>query len=274
MEVCAITGSTGVLGKKIKKLLPFRFYEFKGDITNFKEVLKWIENKDFKLLIHLAAKVPTKEVDQNFSYSLKVNYVGTKNIVKALKIKKNKPKWVFFSSTSHVYKIRYKNNKIKENSKIDPSSKYGSTKRKAELEILKLKTNKIKVCIGRIFSFTDLKQKLPYVVPSIIKKIKNSKKKVITLKNINHYRDFISTNLICKIIQKLYYYKSNGIYNIGSGQSINIKQIARLVAKKYNKKVNFLDNKNATYLISNNSKILKKNIKFKRFSNNLNYFYK
>ena len=33
MEICAITGSSGVLGKKIKKLLPYKFYEFKDDVT-------------------------------------------------------------------------------------------------------------------------------------------------------------------------------------------------------------------------------------------------
>mgnify|MGYP001491445515 CR=1 FL=1 len=273
MQICAITGSSGVLGKKIKKLLPFKFYEFKGDITRHKEVNKWINNKNFDLLIHLAAKVPTKEVEQKYQYSLKVNHLGTKNIVKALKSKINKPKWVFFSSTSHVYGLNNKNVKIKETSKLYPSSKYGFTKRKAELEIIKLKKYKINFCIGRIFSFTDCKQKTPYVIPSIINKIKNSKKKDVTLRNINHFRDFISTTSICKIIKRLYKTKSSGIFNIGSGQATNIKQIAKLIGKKYKKKIIFEDNKIASYLISNNKKILKKGIKFKKFYNNLNFLY-
>ena len=37
------------------------------------------------------------------------------------------------------------------------------------------------------------KQKKSYVIPGLIKQIKNSKKKEITLKNLNHYRDFLST---------------------------------------------------------------------------------
>ncbi len=274
MELCAITGSSGILGRKIKQVLPFRFYEFKGDITKYKDVFKWIKNKEFNLLIHLAAKVPTQDVERNYNYSLKVNHLGTKNIVKAIQAKKNKPNWVFFSSTSHVYKLSKKKAKIKENSKILPSSKYGITKRKAELEIIKLKSNKIKYCIGRIFSFTDLRQKPPYVIPSIIYKIKNSKKQEVTLKNINHYRDFISTNNISRIIQKLYKSKSSGIFNIGSGQAISIKQIAKLIAKKYKKKLNFIDNNIITYLFSNNSKILKKNVKLNKFSNNIDYLYK
>ena len=34
MLTCAITGSKGVLGSKLKKKLPLKFYEFNGDITN------------------------------------------------------------------------------------------------------------------------------------------------------------------------------------------------------------------------------------------------
>ena len=274
MEVCAITGSSGILGKKLKTLLPFKFIEFKGDITNYKDVFNWIDKKNFTLLIHLAAKVPTKNVERNYKYSLKVNHLGTKNIVDALKLKKKKPKWVFFSSTSHVYKIQKKNIRISENAKLTPSTKYGFTKKMAESEILKLKKLNINYCIGRIFSFTDHNQKRPYVIPSIINKIKSTKKKEIKLKNLNHYRDFISTSEISKIIKKLYIKKSTGIYNIGSGQGINIKNIAKLFGKKYKKKIKFVDNDQITYLISDIKKIKKKGIKLKKFTNNLNFLYK
>ena len=50
-----------------------------------------------------------KEVDLNFKKALQINQLGTKNIVKALKFKKQKPNWVFFASTSHVYKLNKKN---------------------------------------------------------------------------------------------------------------------------------------------------------------------
>ena len=91
---------------------------------------------------------------------------------------------------------------------------------------------------------------------------------------MNHFRDFISTSLITKIIEKLYKTKSTGIYNIGSGQAINLKDVAKLFGKKYKKKIKFEDNKEITYLISNNNKIKKKGIKLKKFTNNLNFFYK
>ena len=66
----------------------------------------------------------------------------------------------------------------------------------------KLKKYPIKVCIGRIFSFTDKKQKEPFVIPTIKKKLNNSKKKII-FENINHFRDFLNTYDIGSIFNKM-----------------------------------------------------------------------
>lgn len=86
---------------------------------------------------------------------------------------------VFFSSTSHVYKIKKISKKVDENSKISPFSKYGLTKKKAENYIInKLNNSNVKYCIGRIFSVSGVGQKKPYLIPSLIYKINKSKKKI------------------------------------------------------------------------------------------------
>ena len=112
-----------------------------------------------------------------------------------------------------------------------------------------LKDTKIKFCIGRIFSFTDKNQKKPFFIPSVINKLKKNKNKNITFQNLNHYRDFISTKSIIKIILRLYKTKSTGVFNIGSGQNINLRDIVLLLGKKFNKNITFIDNKSPTYLI-------------------------
>ena len=104
-----LTGSTGSLGKVIlqdnKKI---NFNCFKGDITNRTEVFDWINKNDINVVLHLAAIVPIKEVNRNRVKAKKVNFYGTKNIVDACVEKKIK--WLFFSSTSHVYKSSKKKN--------------------------------------------------------------------------------------------------------------------------------------------------------------------
>ena len=108
---CGITGHTGVLGSGlIKSNLDVKFIKFKGDLTVRKDVKKWLDNNRLDFIFHFAAIVPTKIVINNFKYADKVNYLGTKNLIDELIKKKEKVKWFFFSSTSHVYNFSKKKN--------------------------------------------------------------------------------------------------------------------------------------------------------------------
>ena len=148
------------------------------------------------------------------------------------------------------------------------------TKLIAEKSLKKLSKNfPIKVCIGRIFSFTDSKQKSPYVIPSMIKKIKSPKKKII-LKNLNNFRDFLSTKDIVYAIDTLRIKRVSGVYNIGSGMSFDLRNIAKYFSKKFNKEIIFKDLFNPSFLISNNNKIKKLGWLPAKFENNIKYFYK
>ena len=257
---CGITGHTGSIGKNlIKNKKNFKFFYFKRDITKKKEVENWVNKNNFDLIIHLAAIVPIKLVNRNKKMAFDVNVTGTKNLVDSILKKKKKIKWFFFASTSHVYSSSKK--KIKENFPIKPITYYGKTKYLGEKQIKRLKLKKIKFCIGRIFSTTNSNQRKNYLVPDLKKKIKNSKKQ-ITLENLNHYRDFISVDDIGKIILNFSKKEIKGTVNIASGKKTKLTKIAKIIGKKYKKKVYFKENNKSTYLIANNN-LLKKNYKFK-----------
>ena len=276
MLKCGITGANGVLGKKITKNLPFKFYKFKKDITKLNEVNDWVNKHKFDLIIHLAAVVSVNEVKKNNKKGLKVNVIGTKNLVNCLLKKKDKPKWLFYSSTSHVYKLNKNMILTSEKELPKPQNFYGKTKLIAEKYLIKrLKNKEISLCIGRIFSFTDKNQRIPFVIPTIIKKIINNNNKKIEIKNLNHYRDFLSTTIIVKIIYQLFRKKANGIFNIASGKPIHLINIAKLICKK-NKTILLKDKKknSPTFLISDIKKISKVcNVRIKKFKNDLKYFY-
>jgi len=259
MVKCGITGSTGVLGSEIKRILNFKFNSFKGDITKKKNLENWILKNEFDLIIHLAAIVPTNKVQNNYKKANLVNYFGTKNLIDSiLKYKKNL-KWFFFASTSHVYSYPKNNINIKENYKKIPISKYGKTKLKAEKYIEKKLKKNIPYCIGRIFSFTHLTQKKPFLIPSIFKKIKKNKKKTILFNNLNHYRDFISTRDISLIIKKLWVLKSKGIFNLATGKRTNLQNIPLEISKILNKKIEFkfVNTYKTSFLIANINKLKK-----------------
>ena len=258
-----ITGATGSLGKNLIKVLPKKnFNIYNGDIRSKVNVEKWIKNHKFETVIHLAAVVPIKTVNQNKKKAFDVNFKGTKYLVDVLV--NSDVKWFFFASTSHVYKSS--RNKIAENSLKQPISYYGKTKLLAENYIIKkFKYSNKKFCIGRIFSTSNIKQKKNYLVPDLINKTKKTKS-YLTLKNLNHYRDFISMVEISKIILSLYKKKFCGIINIGRGEGILLKDIAKLICEKFKKKYKIVDNKKITYLVANNKK-LKKYFRFNKKTN-------
>ena len=97
-----------------------------------------------------------------------------------------------------------------------------------------------------------------FFIPSIIKKIKNSKNKKISFKNLNHYRDFISIDDICVAIIHLWKKKAVGEYNIASGQKIYLETLVDLICKKYKAQHALIKNNlKKTYLLANIDKIRK-----------------
>ena len=247
-----ITGSTGVLGSYIKKNLKnIKFDCFNGNITNKKDIQKWLKGKKFDALFHFAAVVPTKKVLKNYNHSKKVNYLGTKLLIDCVK-KNQTTKWFLFTSTSHVY--NFKKKKITENSQIKPISKYGLTKLMAEKYLLK-KSGEINICIMRIFSYTNFNQNVSFFIPSIYKKflINDS----IDLNNINHVRDFINITDIYSAIRLLYLKKSKGIYNLGSGKPTPLIKIVKYLSNLFNKKYTISKSNTKTIHVADLKKIIK-----------------
>tara|TARA_B100000003_G_scaffold184481_1_gene178143 strand:- start:114 stop:929 length:816 start_codon:yes stop_codon:yes gene_type:complete len=264
-----LTGHSGSVGKKLlslnKKNKNLKLIPFKGDVRNKKKIESWIKNNNLTHLIHLAAIVPIKEVNRNKKKAYDVNYIGSKNIVD-LYIK-YKLKWLFFASTSHVYKSQYQ--KIKENSKLSPISYYGKTKLLSENYIIKKIKNK-NYCIGRIFSMTNKNQRRNYLIPDLKNKCKLKKK--IKLNNLNHFRDFISLDDISKIIIILLKKNYKGVINIGTGKATYLKDISKIIFKKNKLSPTYNDNFHPTYLVANNQR-LKRLINFKLNTNIVKMIY-
>jgi len=164
MDKIGITGASGTLGRiliKKFKALGIDYSCFNGDICSRTDIKNWISNNNLESLIHFAAMVPIKEVNENPKKAYEINVIGTENLLKEIKLM-NKNPWLFYASTSHVYKS--KNRPIRENDEIVPISEYGKTKYEAEKILTKEYQN---LCIGRIFSFYHDTQKKPFLYPNI-----------------------------------------------------------------------------------------------------------
>ena len=265
-----LTGSTGVLGVQLVKKLKIKKKNlFFGKIENFNQVNNWIKINNFDYIIHLAAIVPTSVVNRDKTKAIEINYLGTKNLIKAINKISKKKILFFFASTSHVY--NFKRTKIYETDQTNPISFYGKTKLKAEQYVLN-NQKMYNACVGRIFSFTSKKQNKEFIIPSILSKLKNNSKKIL-FENLNHDRDFLKLDDITLFISSLLKKKLLGIYNICSGKKINLIDIIHTLNKKYKKSLTIKKNLKKTILYGSNKK-LTNSLSAKQKTDYLNYLYK
>lgn len=78
------TGGTGLLGKELQQLMPDAFFpshtEF--DVTDYSQMLEFLQKKEIQVLIHGAAYTSPPRVDKDPMGALETNIIGTANIVK------------------------------------------------------------------------------------------------------------------------------------------------------------------------------------------------
>lgn len=237
-----ITGGTGVLGRALLKNWcnadqNVEFVLFKGDIQNYFDVDNWICSMN-KLdgLIHLAAMVPTVEVDNDPLKAFRVNALGTLNLLEICRLRfpKEACPWIFIASTSHVYKSSSQEQFVTEESPLSPVSTYGLTKAQGDqwAEVYRSKYN-LPICTGRIFSYSAPDQATSFFIPSLIQKIKMALPNVqLEIRGLDGTRDFITVRHIVEAIQLLFIRKANGVFNIGSGTAVKLFDIAQAVRVK------------------------------------------
>jgi len=133
---------------------------------------------------------------------------------------KNKIKIVFISSCSVNLKL----------------NNYSSSKKQCEQYLIELKKNKkINLVILRLFNVYSSNTKTRGVIPDLYKKIKKYKR--IKIDNYLNQRDFIHSEDVFNLIQKTLKNKSEGTFDVGSGKSISIINLAKKIKKILNKNI-------------------------------------
>ena len=238
-----ITGSRGVLGRSLIKYWSMidskiEFDTFNGDIQNIDEIDQWINNENrFHAIIHLAALVPTIEVDKNPLKAFRINSLGTLNLLETCRLKysENECPWIFYSSTSHIYSSdEHQHQNIKESSLINPISTYGLTKYQADqwAELYRTKY-RLPICTGRIFSYSSPNQASNFFIPSLIEKIRNAPLNArLEIRGLDGTRDFLTVQQIVETIEYLFSKKSIGVFNIGTGQATKLLDLAHAVQNR------------------------------------------
>lgn len=233
-----VTGGDGrfasELKKKFKKDKNFIFLNKKKlNILNQKNIKKNFEKYKPNIVLHLAAlSRPMKLHNENIEKSIKINIIGTSNLV--LECEKLNIKIIYFS-TNYVYPGKKGN--YKETSPLLPVNNYAWSKMGGECAVQMYK-NSLILRVGM--------SEKPWVHPFVFKDIKT---------NFLYHDEVV--NLLPKLLDK------KGIINIGSKNKSILK-----FAKKTNKNVKQINYKhipgdaivpkNSSTNIDKLNKILKK----------------
>lgn len=248
--------------KKFEKKYNFIFY--KQDITNSKAFEKWLKlNKNINIFINFAAITSKKDCEKFKSKALNVNYKGVVSLLKILN-KNDLDNFCYFLSLSSSHVFKKSNRILNENSLKQPNNYYGVSKLLMEKYIHKNKYNyKFKIGIARIFNYFTSDTKKNFFINDVLKRLKFKKKKKITFKSVDTYRDFVNIDELINALDFLLKNKLVGDYNISSGQKYLLKDIIKEINIKYKKELKFIDTQEKS-LFGSNLKIFKKGFKFKK----------
>ncbi len=260
-----ITGHKGVLGTILyKRMLEngVRIETYSSDITDAMSLENWFDRNNFEYFFHFAAVVPVDIVEGDALTAYETNAIGTYNICKQI-IKSQRNCWLFLASSSHVYETSdaRRPQVLSVGSIKKPGNFYGASKLAAEqIAGPLLKHYNIPNCIGRIFSFSSVLQKEPYLVPTIMRKIKNIPDGgTLEIINPDSVRDIIDAETVIDCVLHLAQNRFRGTINIASGQAMSIADITRHIAKvmKRNIKIRGINKSKPNSLIADVSELKK-----------------
>ena len=280
----AVTGVAGFIGSHLVKKLVREGHEvividnlYRGKLSNLEGILDKVnfvklDILDFENLkdsiqnvdgvFHQAALTSVPESYEKEDEYKRVNVVGTENIFKIaneLQIK------VVYASSSSVYG-NIEKIPITEDFSRKPINPYGQTKLDDELLAEKFSKLGTSIIGLRYFNVFGIGQTLDYagVITKFIEKIKEGKPPVI-FGDGSQIRDFIFVEDIANAnFAAMTSDMNNGFFNIGTGKSISIKELANLMIKISGKQLESVfenlppgDVKLSTANISNSKKYLK-----------------
>jgi putative epimerase/dehydratase len=252
-----VTGGLGNLGSYIARLLIYLGYKvtiltrkekYKFDNLNYNIVecditssdeLKSRISSDFDFCVHCASfnEFFLKDYPER---ALKINSLGTRNLLETLNIKRIK-NFIYFS-TFHVYGLS--DGSIDEDTIASPKNDYASTHLFAEYYIKQFAyTHNLKYTILRLTNsygaptFKDTDKW--YLVLNNLVKMAFEENKIVLKGNGGAKRDFIYMGDVANIVAKILEIDAtNDTYNVSSGIVYDIMELAKIVKYLYSKRYN------------------------------------
>ncbi|MDD3324198.1 MAG: NAD(P)-dependent oxidoreductase [Sulfurospirillaceae bacterium] len=225
-----------VLSRKEKfKLEGLAYTVIEVDISNLEELKSKI-TMPFDFCIHTASL--NEHFLENYAKgALLINALGTRNLLEVLSVSGIK-KFIYMS-TFHVYGAN--SGHITEQTSLLPKNDYASTHLFAEYYIKQFAfTCKLDYVIFRLTNSYGCPLTIDtnkwYLVVNDLAKSAHESGKIMLKTNGKAQRDFIWMGDVCRVVEASLGFKKSETYNLSSGKSLKILEIAMSVQKVYEKR--------------------------------------
>lgn len=206
-----------------------------GDILNYPKLVSSMKNHD--VVIHLAAKISVPDSIKNPKSTFDTNVKGTLNVLNSC-LQNNVTKIIATSTAAVYYDVT---TTLDETSPTLPSSPYGESKLQMEEKINDFaSSNKICATILRLFNVYGNGQSPEYagVIVQFKEKIDNNFPLTI-YGDGSVVRDFVHVDDVTDAIILSITHK-NSTYNIASGTSTSISDLAKMMITLSHKEIQIL----------------------------------
>lgn len=217
---------------------------FENDIQNENAVKKILKNKNFDVIVHLAAVVSVVETINSPTYSNEVNIKATLNLLDSIKKYNNNIKRFVFASSAAVY-----GNNLELPNKlgvvVNPESPYAIQKYAGEqYSKIYSKLYKLPTVSLRFFNVYGPKQdpKSPYSGVLSIMKDKYMNKEIFTFYGDGtQTRDFVYVKDVVHAINVVINNENaiGNIYNVGTGKPTSLIDIFSMYSKLFDFQIEY-----------------------------------
>lgn len=229
-----------IIDKKNNLQIKEKIYQ--KDLTNIKDVLPLFKGVD--IVFHLASDISIKYCIESPNESLYNNILVNNNVLECCK--KHKIKRLIYSSSAAVYKQKKTNTSYIETDKVEPlnpyslSKLYGENLCKIYWDLYGIET--ISLRYFNVYGNSKITNNYASVLNNFLWSHKNNMPLSINgdgnqTRDFVHVDDVVNANLLASTIKLDQY---GEIFNVGSGSSITINEIARTISNNvvYNPSLN------------------------------------
>jgi len=248
-----IIGKNGFIGSNLTKLLKKKFdvklYDYRKFLNinpifffDLSYVINCTSNKQY------VKKKYSEKNDFDFQISKKIKDLNCKMI---------------FFTTRKIYKL---GDNLNESSRLKPNCNYSKNKLRTEKKLLKSLKNRILILrISNLIGINKSNNNNKKIHKTFIDSFFFNIQRGIIFNNEKNYKDFLSINKFCEIVEKLVTKEVAGVYNVSIGQKVYLTKLINwlnLFNKNKYKSINIPKSYKTECFYLNNDKLMKKiNIK-------------